>query len=157
MIEQTVIIVALEKNDAWIESLPQTGCERCDSGKGCGGGIFARIFGNKLFCIKIPNKLNAELHERVIIGIPENSIISASFMIYMLPLIALIFGGFIGHFIDLNFLSKDSEIWTLLNSIFMGFISILWVKQHINQNKYQQKYRPNMLRKAPVVKPFTPS
>lgn len=157
MIEQTVVIIAIEDQDAWVESLPQTGCERCDAGEGCGGGIFARIFGNKQFQLKIPNLLNAGLHEKVVIGISENAITSGSILLYLLPLMGLFTGAVLGQIIDQKLHHLNSEFWTLMLSLIFGIVTFLLVKIFLNKESYQMKYRPRMLRKSSTVNICPPS
>ncbi len=138
---------------AWIESLSRHGCARCEAGEGCGGGIFAKLFGDKQFRMEIANTLNLEQGDNVVIGIPENSITMASFWSYLLPLLGLISGASLGNLID----EPDSEFWTLLVSLCGLLLSLIVGKLRVNSKNFLNQYTPQMLRKEITLQQFEPS
>jgi len=153
MIEQTVKIVAVEGNDAWIESLSLHGCERCEAGEGCGGGVFAKLFGDKQFRMKILNTLELEQGENVVIGIENSAVTSASLLSYLLPLMGLTLGAIVGNYFDL----QNSEFWTLLLALVGISVSFGFAKTYLNSASFKKKYTPKMLHKKLIVNKVEPS
>ncbi len=155
MIEQTVQVVAIDGDEAWVESLSQSGCERCDAGQGCGGGVFAKLFGNKQFRIKIDNTLNAVVHEKVVIGIPENAITAGSFLVYLSPIFGMIMGGWFGRYLDVQFFhGQYGELWTIILAIAGAFLAIVFVRFKMKSQSFNRRYAPEMLRQESSVNNF---
>ncbi len=153
MIEQTVKIVAIEGDQAWIESLSLHGCARCEAGEGCGGGIFAKLFSNKQFRMKIDNTLSLQQGDKVVIGIQDSAVTNASFISYILPLLGLIVGALLGSLFD----PIGSESWTLVGAVLGISISFLMSKLSLNSDSFKARYTPTMIRKELSLQQFEPS
>lgn len=76
----------------------QNGCSVCDSGKGCGAGLFGRLLKHKPLDLELPNTVNVTAGEAVILGIPENLYARLVFRVYGLPLIIGLLGAAIAHY-----------------------------------------------------------
>jgi len=97
MIEEMGKVVAIEPGYAWIETQVKTTCGSCVAQDNCGTGVVAKAFTPKADHVKIavPDKIN--VGQSVKIGIPEQQLLSASAMLYIVPLIALIITTATGH------------------------------------------------------------
>ncbi len=147
MIEQTVKIIRISAGKATGESLSKSGCARCEAGEGCGGGIFSKLFGNKTFHIELQNQLNANIGEHIVIGLSERALTLGSLLLYLIPLIGLVFGAVIGDQLDAN----QGEFWTLLLSL-TGFALNLGVVHLIVKNGILVNlFKPVMLYRASSV------
>ncbi len=147
MIEQTVKIVAIEGKEAWVESLSQTGCARCDAGQGCGGGVFSKLFGQKQFRMKIPNSLNADLEQNVVIGIPDKAVTMGSFLVYLMPVLGLIVGGLLGRYLDIEvFKGAYGELLTVILAAMGAFFFIFLARVKIKSHSFENQYTPRMIR-----------
>ncbi len=155
MIEQTVKIVAIDGNEAWVESLTQTGCARCDAGQGCGGGVFSKLFGPKQYRMKIPNLLDAELEQNVVIGIPDRAMIMGSFLVYLMPVSGLIVGGLLGSYLDIEiFKGEHGELLTLILAVMGALVFMLLARFKMKSHSFDQQYTPRMLRIEATVNKF---
>ena len=153
MIEQTVKIVALEGGDVWIESLSLHGCAKCEAGEGCGGGIFAKLFGGKQFRMKINNSLNLDLNDNVVIAVADSAVTNASLLSYLLPLMGLTLGAVLGSYFD----APESELWTLTFSLVGISLSFLLARLRLKSKSFKAKYTPVMIKKQNSLEQFEPS
>ncbi len=157
MIEQTVKVVAVKDDTVWVESLARHGCARCEAGQGCGGGIFAKLFGDKQFRMEISNSLLLKEGDNVVIGIPENSVTTASLWAYLLPLMGLLLGAVMGNSMD----AVNEEFWTLSLALFGVVFALLLGVLRVRTQRFRKKYTPQMLRvEVPIhesVQQFEPS
>lgn len=80
---------------AWVACRP-AGCRACDEGRGCGGGIFARIFARGLVRYAVVNHLDARPGERVTLGLDERGLLMAAVRLYGLPVVAMLAGALAG-------------------------------------------------------------
>ena len=71
MIEQQGRVIALKDGMARIEVGPVSGCSACDSGVGCGAGLFVQLLRRKATELTVSNGIQAKPGEAVVIGIPE--------------------------------------------------------------------------------------
>lgn len=77
-------------------------CERCASGQGCGGGILSRLIGHRRPDVEADSRVaDLRVGDTVIVGIPEDALVSASIRVYLLPLVAMFgFGAFAHHILE---------------------------------------------------------
>ena len=128
MLEQQGQVVALAGNRASVRLGGSSGCSACDAGKGCGAGIFARLFKRKPTTLEFVNELDVRVGQAVIVGLPESLFLSLVFRLYLLPLLIGLAGMLIGHYISLRLNAQGivSDGATLLGGIAGGSIAILW-------------------------------
>lgn len=93
MITERGTVVSLEGDYAWVQSAAQSGCRRCAEGRGCGGGIFARLLGDRLHRIRVLNRLGAQPGEEVLIGLTESALLGGALLVYGLPVLLLVAGA----------------------------------------------------------------
>lgn len=77
----------------------QTSCSSCSSQKSCGTGVVTKAIGNKSLSWHLRSDKSVHVGQVVEIGFPESSLIKSAMAVYLLPLIGLIFGALIGHFV----------------------------------------------------------
>ncbi|NVK21079.1 MAG: SoxR reducing system RseC family protein [Kangiellaceae bacterium] len=122
---------------AWVQTQSKTSCSSCQVSSGCGTGIVSKAFGQKVFLTPLKNVLNANINDQVEVGIPEDLVVKASFMVYLLPLICMIICLAVGHF-----LSPTSAEWVSIISaamgLCMGFFFVHLYGRKIAQNRQAQ-------------------
>lgn len=95
MIEQYGRVERVDGARAWVACRPAS-CRPCDEGRGCGGGILARAFARRDVRFAVANPLDARPGERVVLGLDERGLQSASFRLYGLPVLAFLAGTLAG-------------------------------------------------------------
>jgi sigma-E factor negative regulatory protein RseC len=99
MIEESGKVVAVDTDCLWVEAVQKSTCGSCSSRNGCGQRLLAQLTG-KSNQIRVPldqkNTHSFQIGESVQIGIPEYVLINGALAIYVVPLLALIFGAWLG-------------------------------------------------------------
>lgn len=112
------VVVKLERQEA---------CAKC---KACVAGLES-----KDMFIEAENLCNAEINDIVSISLENSSFIKAVFIIYGIPLVALLMGLLVGYYI-----SGKEMVSILIGFIFLG-LSYIIIRQ--NENRFNKgNYRP---------------
>jgi sigma-E factor negative regulatory protein RseC len=84
-------------------------CDRCPS-RSCGASL-----GGDLKGVNASNGMGAREGQKVKIGISPKAVLKASFILYMVPILALIIGAVLGNYLG----PQHREVWTV--SLGVGF------------------------------------
>jgi sigma-E factor negative regulatory protein RseC len=87
VIEQQGRVDTVEGGVAWVQVGGRSGCQACDSGRGCGAGIFARLLDSRDARIPVDNTLDAVAGDPVLLGLPDRSYLGLVLRLYGLPLL----------------------------------------------------------------------
>jgi len=114
-------------------------CAHCDSQGAC------EVADDKTMHIVLLNELHARIGDRVQISLPSNSLLKLSFVVYFLPVVALVIGASLGDVWGPFFQMKS-----VTGSIFGGGIGLLgtyfimkWVNRRAGE---RMEYRPRITR-----------
>ena len=94
MIEEEAIVIDQNGEFAEVDIIRTKPCGLCGKTQGCGNSIWGKVFSFQKRKIKIQNKINAKVGEKVKLVIEENYLLKASLLLYGLSLLFL-FGGMI--------------------------------------------------------------
>ncbi len=155
MIEEIGVITAVDKDHIWVETQVKTTCGSCEAQENCGTGVVAKAFSPKKEKIILRCSEEAKIGQKVKLGIQEEHLISASALMYLLPLSVLIIVA-VGAQALLPMLGLTSEFWTIGAALFATFLSFLWIKSSTQSNK-GQKFQPRLLAVLPFEQQKTPS
>ena len=86
MIRETGRVIKAEQGHIWVETSVKSTCSSCAAKANCGTSAIADAVAGKTLVNKVRNELNAKVGNRVEIGIPEETLVSGAFLIYLLPL-----------------------------------------------------------------------
>ena len=121
MIEESGRIVAVSDEKVWIEIIRTSACDTCKAQKGCGHGLMNKSSLGQSFQLDVmKNGLSANVGDIAIIGIPEDSLIKASLISYLMPILLLLILAAIGK---LLFGELASIIMGMLGLV-VGFILV---------------------------------
>ena len=96
MIIETGVVVAIESDGLWVETIQKSACEVCVAEKGCGQKFLSKLAGKTVSIRVLRNRLSSErfsVGQSVTIGIPEDVIVMGSLLVYLLPIFAAISGA----------------------------------------------------------------
>lgn len=88
MIEQQGRIVRTEGGLAWVQVGALSGCAACDSGRGCGAGIFGRLVRRRPIELPLPGSPELSVGQAVVLGIAERAFLRMVMLLYGWPLMA---------------------------------------------------------------------
>jgi len=87
-LEQRVVIARIESgNRVWVQALGPESCERCAQGRGCGGGLFARLVSSRRPTVEVSCRIaHPRVGEIVVVSIPDGMLTRAAMAAYVAPL-----------------------------------------------------------------------
>jgi len=95
MILETATVVAIEADAVWVEAVQKSACETCTAQKGCGTSVLSKLTGktSRIRVLKVAGH-GQELRsgQQVTIAIPEDVVVTASLLVYLMPLITSLMG-----------------------------------------------------------------
>ncbi len=134
-------IIKINETTAMIKTRQMTACESCGEKNTChstGGSP-------KIMEVEALNTVNAQLGDTVIVTFATSQLFKLSFLLYVFPVIVMIFGALLGERMAQNFGADPSAM-----SAFMGFsfffASLAVVKLMDKKARKTGKYRPEIVK-----------
>lgn len=144
MIEEHGKVLSLEPGAVWVETIRRSTCNSCQARAGCGQALLERLgSGARRGFIRVLCDKPLAVGDEVVIGLPEDAVLKASTLMYVLPLLAMI------TFAALTDLAGKSEPWIILAAacgLACGFVTTGWWTQRESGNP---AYHARVLRHLP--------
>ena len=121
-------VIAKDNDTVWVQTQSNTGCSSCKVNTACGSGIVNKAFSHKVFVTPLKNHINANIDDQVEVGIPENLVVRASFMVYLVPLISMIVALLVVQFWLINPSELSSILAAAIGLVLGFFITYLYGK-----------------------------
>lgn len=147
MIEEIGVIKAVDGDHIWVETQIKTTCGGCEANAHCGTGGMARAFTPKTQTLIFRYPQPAQIGQRVKLGVPEQDLLGASVLVYLLPLLALLAAALVSPWL-LSQLSLQGEGWVVLTSLSAMACCFLLVRRSLKRAPVQ-RYHPVLLEVIP--------
>ena len=93
MIEEQGRVAAVDGDSVWVETVKSSTCTSCSARLGCGQHLSEKYRSNNSSAyIRVSSQWPLSEGDRVIVGIPESSLLRASALMYLLPLVMMMAG-----------------------------------------------------------------
>lgn len=95
MIIESATLVAIEADAIWVDAVQKSACESCVAEKGCGTRVLSKLTGktSRIRVLADTDQLQGlAVGDKVTIGIPEDVVVTASLLVYLLPLVLSLLG-----------------------------------------------------------------
>lgn len=142
-IEERARVLRAEHGTAWLHCESQAGCQRCAEGRGCGGGVFARLLKRRLEEMPVENTLGVAAGDAVLVGLEPAAVQNAALMMYGLPLAGLLSGAVFGSMLGEAGQDAGAMLGAALGFV-VGFGLARWLSQRLG---HDARYRPVLLRR----------
>lgn len=147
MIEESGRVIELEGEYAWIEGERSTSCGGCAARKGCGTGALAQLTGRRTVRLRVLNRIDAAVGDRVVIGISEAGLVRGSLAVYAMPLATLFAGALLGHFLAGHWWPELREAAAIAGAVAGLLAGLVWLRRFSCRSGNQQAYQPVVLRR----------
>ncbi len=156
MITETATVVQVDEDRVVVEAAIKTTCSSCQAQSDCGTGAISRALAPRVQQLTLRSPVPVKVGDTVQVGIPEAGIVSASALLYLLPL-AIFIASAVLFSATLPGIGLVSELWVLLGSVVVtlaGFVALSgWIKQLDGR-----RFEPVLLAKSPSsVSPGKPA
>lgn len=140
------IVIKVESRTAWVTTTKTSACEACAAKSSC-----TVLGGGKEMEVEAINDVGAQVGQKVVLYFQTSPLLKATFLLYVLPILFLLLGAFIGDQAAPYFSIDPSTCSAIVGLIFFG-ISIKFVKSKGNKLAKKDAYRPKVIRilKDPV-------
>lgn len=128
------LVVDIEDFNALVKIDRKTACENC---KGCGFGTQD----GKSIIVHAVNQANALKGDTVELDMDTPNVLTAAFLIYTIPLIALMF-GILSSYGVMKIIGHQSEALSFIFGIICLGLSFLLIKKNEDKIKKSQKFNP---------------
>lgn len=132
MITETAIVVAVSGDQVTVEAAIKSTCNSCQAQSDCGTGAVSRALAPKKQLLTLRTPVPVNVGQSVTIGMPEAGVISASMMLYVVPLVAFLMS--IGLFSwCFNAVGLTHELWSIPPAVFATFLSYVGMSSRLKR------------------------
>jgi len=93
MIEERALVMTVEgkaDNLAKVRAERKSACDGCSLKAGCGQSALAKLSSGKCIELTVENVLHAKPGDIVLLSIPEQGLLTASLLVYLMPLVLML-------------------------------------------------------------------
>jgi len=134
------IVIKIDSSTAWVKTTKTHAC------KGCAARGYCNVMGggNEME-VEAINYAGAKVGEKVVISFETSPLLKATFMLYVLPVLFLMAGAFIGNKMAPFFNFDASTLSVITGFLFFGLI-IIFLKSKGNKLAKKDEYRPKVIK-----------
>jgi sigma-E factor negative regulatory protein RseC len=96
MLEQAAEVIVAEPGSTWVRAVESSGCGSC-GGQGCSTRRIAELFRRDTRGFQVDSVFPLMPGERVVIGIPDGSVLSGALRVYGVPLATMLLGALLAQ------------------------------------------------------------
>ena len=134
------IVIRTATGEAWVKTTKTAGCEGCSARGACHSHG-----GSEEMEVQAINEAGAKVGDRIVLSFETGSLLKATFLLYVFPILLLIIGAVIGQetasYLDFN----PSGFAALIGFSFF-FAALLIIKIKANQLAQKNEYRPKIIK-----------
>ena len=134
------VVIKVDATTAWVTTTKTSACEGCAAKSSC-----TTLGGGKEMEVEAINDIGARIGQKVVLQFHTSPLLKATFLLYVVPILFLILGAFIGDQAAPRFDMDPSTCSVIVGLVFLG-ISIKFVKSKGNKLAKKDAYRPKIVR-----------
>ena len=124
---------------AWVKIVRSGACESCSSRDSC------KVNGGQGEEVEVANDINARIGDRIQIMMATGSLLKATFLLYLFPILCMILGGLIGHWISQKMMISGSVLSVIVSAAAL-VLSMIIIRIKGRRMGEQKAYQPRILR-----------
>jgi sigma-E factor negative regulatory protein RseC len=138
MLEETGLVLRIEGELAIVKTKRGAMCDGCHS-----GGFCKALVGGSDMEVAAINEVGAKVGDEVRVTIPSKTFLKASFLVYMVPVTALILGALLGSELGPNLSpGVSSDVFAVICGLILFFLSFVLMRVWTKGTKGGQQYCP---------------
>lgn len=145
MIEEVAIVVAVEADQAVLQTQRRSACQSCSVKQGCGTSVLSKVVGQRSTHITINNTMNAGIGDEVLLAIEDDALVQGSLLVYALPLVMMLVFAVTGEYwARAN--QFNQEIVSILFAVVGFMLAMVITRITIHSSRLKQRIQPRMVR-----------
>ena len=134
------IVIKADSTTAWVKTVKSGDCAGCSARGSC------HAMGNSdEMEVEAINVAGAKAGDRIVLSFETSSLLKATFLLYVFPILLLILGAAIGHETAPNFDFDPSGFSAIMGFAFF-FAAVLIIKTTANKLATKKEYRPKVIK-----------
>jgi sigma-E factor negative regulatory protein RseC len=134
------IVIKTDSRTAWVKTIKSASCAGCSAKGSC----HSKGAGEEMEVNAI-NEAGARKGDRIVLSFETSSLLKATFLLYVFPILLLIIGAAIGQEMAPKFDFNPSGFSAILGFIFF-FAALLIIKTTANRLAEKNEYRPKIIK-----------
>ncbi len=134
------IVTKVDQDRTWVRVRRSSMCEGCKTRGAC-----YTLSGDKDMESEVSNPIGARVGDRVVLQISSGSLLKASFLFYMVPVLFLVVGIVLGMKLGSRY-GGDPEIFAALTGIAAAALSFLIIKIFSRRFRDNEAYKPEIIK-----------
>ena len=132
----------------WVEADRRKGCERCDAGEGCGGGVLGKLVVRRASKVRALNQLPGLVPgDEVVLGLDERLLVRGSMMAYLMPLICMLAAAFFAEIV-----LQPTDLAVAAFGAFGLGLGLLLLRFYAQRMAQRGEMQPKVMRRAQSIK-----
>ena len=134
------IVIRTDSGEAWVKTIKSGSCEGCSARGACHS-----LSDSGDMEVNAINKAGAKVGDRIVLSFETSSLLKATFLLYVFPILLLITGAAIGQETAPYFNVNPSGFSAIIGFSFF-FAAVLVIKFKANKMAKKNEYRPKIIR-----------
>ena len=147
MLTETARVFSVEPDYLTAEVVQQSTCGNCSAQKGCGQGVLAKYLTSSHYVrIRLTDRSSSEFSvgDQIELGIDEFAMLRAAFLVYLIPLVLMIAGTYLGSLL--------SELFSIIFAVVGLFVGGAYARFESQKRVQDPAYSPVIVDDRSVVR-----
>ena len=136
------IVIRTDSHEAWVKTVKSGSCEGCTARGACHSHSLSDSGEVEVNAI---NEAGAKVGDRIVLSFQTSSLLKATFLLYVFPILFLIFGAAIGQQ-TAPYFNFDSSGFSAIIGFSFFFAAVLVIKIKANKMAKKNEYRPKIIK-----------
>ena len=137
MIEERVVVVAMEAQGAWVEGVQQSACGSCSAKSGCGQHALGKM--GRIVRLWLPTEVSLSQGEHIVIGLEQGVLAKSALWLYGIPLLVLLLGAVVGQWLG-------GELGSIVLTVLGLPLGLMLARYYSAKNT--SAWQPNFIRRC---------
>lgn len=143
MITEQAVVVAIDGDRITVEASVKSTCNTCNVQSDCGTGTIASAMAPRTQQLTVQSLLPVNIGDHVTVGIPESGLLTASLMLYIIPILTLLTSAVLSNvLLPLDTFGRD--ILIVLLSAGVTLMAFVFVSNRLKKFD-KQRFQPVLI------------
>lgn len=134
------IVLRIDSQEAWVKTVKSGSCEGCSARGSCHS-----LSDSGAMEVNAINEAGAKVGDRIVLSFETSSLLKATFLLYVFPILLLVIGAAIGQETAPFFNFNPSGFSAIIGFSFF-FAAVLVIKVKANKMAKKNEYRPKIIK-----------
>jgi len=134
------IVTKIGAKTAWVQTTKSSSCASCSARGSCNP-----LAEGKEMNVEAINSVGAKVGDRILLNIATSSLLKASFLLYVFPVLCLLAGAIVGQRIAMMYDLNESA-FSALSAFLFFFVAFVLIRSKGNKLSEMDKYKPEIIR-----------